>query len=309
MGWFNFNRVGLIGMNGRNADLIGRYNSRKLFPLVDDKLLTKKLAIDAGIRVPDLYGVVEIEHQNRRLGELLAGHNDFVIKPVHGSGGNGIIVISGKMNDQYRKHNGVLLSEKVLKHHVSNILSGLHSLGGRPDKALIESRVEYDPVFENVTNQGVPDIRLIVFRGVPAMAMVRLPTRESDGRANLHQGALGVGIDMKTGTTVSAVAGNEFVDCHPDTGCSVIGLTIPYWPEIMLLAARCYGLAPLDYMGVDVVLDKHQGPMVLELNARPGLTIQLANQQGLQQQLAQLKKLKTIPSDPQLRVDLALTAA
>ena len=37
----------------------------------------------------------------------------------------------------------------------------------------------------------------------------------------------------------------------------------------------------LGYVGVDIVLDANYGPMVLEANARPGLNIQIANNQGL----------------------------
>ena len=37
----------------------------------------------------------------------------------------------------------------------------------------------------------------------------------------------------------------------------------------------------MGYLGVDIVLDRKQGPMLLEANARPGLAIQIANGQGL----------------------------
>ena len=47
------------------------------------------------------------------------------------------------------------------------------------------------------------------------------------------------------------------------------------------IAACCYDAIPLGYLGVDLVVDAELGPMVLELNARPGLTIQLANRRGL----------------------------
>jgi len=39
------------------------------------------------------------------------------------------------------------------------------------------------------------------------MAMLRLPTKESGGKANLQQGAIGLGIDMASGVTTSAVQG------------------------------------------------------------------------------------------------------
>jgi alpha-L-glutamate ligase-like protein len=273
--------IGLLGLNRRNAEYTLRYNPRNLYPLVDDKLRTKKLAQDAGIAVPELYGVVEKEYQVRDLPEILKHHSDFVVKPSHGSGGDGILIISGRLKEVYRKANGVLMNQGELNHHVLTILSGIFSLGGQPDKAVIEYRVQPDPLLEVISYQGVPDIRVILFLGVPVMSMVRLPTRMSGGRANLHQGALGAGIDIRTGTTLTAVWRNGIVGEHPDTGNAVMGVKIPNWEALLRLAARCYQLTGLGYQGVDIVLDKDKGPLILELNARPGLNIQIANRSGL----------------------------
>jgi alpha-L-glutamate ligase-like protein len=248
---------------------------------VDDKLQTKRLAQSAGIAVPELYGVIEIHRQIRDLSRLLADRSDFVVKPAGGSGGDGILVIAGRSKNGYRKVNGTIISSEELGHHVANILSGMHSLGGQADAALIEYRVHPDPVFEAICYRGVPDIRLIVFMGVPVMAMVRLPTRQSDGKANLHQGALGSGVDIATGETLTAVWGNGVVADHPDTGNALSGIEIPRWNEILSLAARCWELTGLGYQGADFVLDSDKGPLLLELNARPGLNVQIANRAGL----------------------------
>lgn len=296
---------GVLGLNQRNADYIFRYNPRKNFSLVDDKRRTKQLAASAGIPVPELYGVVEIVHQIDSLPVLLGGHEDFVIKPAHGSGGDGILVITGKLSDRYRKCNGRLLDESELGFHVSNILSGGYSLGGLPDCALIEYRVEFDPVFESVSFQGVPDIRTLVFKGIPVLAMIRLPTRLSMGRANLHQGAVGVGIELSSGVTYGGVWHEDAVDHHPDTGAAVAGIEIPHWNEILALAARCYDLTQMGYIGVDVVIDKHQGPLMLEINARPGLSIQLAGKLGVLRRLRYLESLSKLPESAEERVDLA----
>lgn len=280
LGWY-LSKIGILGINNRNANFTLKYNSRRFYPLVDDKLKTKQLAIKEGISVPELYGVVEIERQIRDLPAFLERYSDFVIKPSKGSSGNGILVISGRAKAMYRKANGLLINTEELCHHVSNILGGMYSLGGQTDKALIEYRVEFDPIFDGISYLGVPDIRIIVFLGVPVMAMVRLPTKASDGKANLHQGAVGTGIDMATGKTLSAVWHNDIVDEHPDTGNPVTGFVIKDWDIMLRLAAHCYELTGLGYQGVDIVLDRNKGPMILELNARPGLNIQIANQIGL----------------------------
>jgi alpha-L-glutamate ligase-like protein len=274
-------QTGVLAINRRNAEFTLAYNPRRLYPLVDNKLNTKRVAQDAGIAVPELYGVVEVEGQVRSLGKMISQHNDFVVKPAHGSGGDGILVVSGQVNGRYRKVDGTIIGQDDLNHHMYNVLSGLYSLGGQADKAIIEYRVKFDPVFDRISYMGVPDIRIIVFLGVPVMAMVRLPTRMSDGKANLHQGAIGAGIDIGSGRTLSAVWNDEIIRDHPDTGEPVMDVTIPHWNQLLDLASRCYEITGLGYQGVDIVLDKDKGPMILEINARPGLNIQIANKAGL----------------------------
>lgn len=307
MPWTRLRQLGIIGMNQRNAEFIMPYNERHFYPLVDNKIITKQRAIDNDIPVPALYGHIELEHQTRHLEELLANHKEFVIKPACGSGGNGILVIAGRSSSgHFRKANDSLMSIDEVKHHISNILSGMYSLGGDVDTAVIEYRVQFDPCFEQISYKGVPDMRVIVFRGVPVFAMIRLPTRQSDGRANLHQGAVGVGIDLGTGITSHGVMQSRPVQIHPDTEVSITGIQIPHWQQILEMAAKCYDLAPLGYLGVDIVLDRNLGPMMLELNARPGLAIQIANQQGLGPILQHMKLIGTIPASPVKRVRLGI---
>lgn len=274
-------KAGILSMNQRNADLVLKYNERRLYPIVDDKLKTKQLAVAAGIAVPELYAVINTEHQLREIGTILAPYEEFVLKPAHGSGGDGIVVVTGKVKNRFRKANGSLLSEDDLAYHLSCTLSGAYSLGGHPDTVLVERRVQIDPTFEAISYEGVPDIRVITLFGYPVMSMVRLPTRSSDGKANLHQGAIGAGIDLGTGKTLGGVWRNETIDHHPDTLNSIVGLEVPYWDKILHLAAQAYELSGLGYIGVDIVLDKTLGPLILELNARPGLSIQIANREGL----------------------------
>ena len=288
--WKQLEEIGVLGINRRNAEYTLKHNVRRLYPLVDDKLLTKKLALDEGIAVPELYGIIESEYQIKTLQELVRPYSEFVVKPARGSGGNGILVIEGRAKGLYRKAGGMLLDQGELDYHAHNILSGMHSLGGQTDRAFIEYRVQFDPVFESISYQGVPDIRIIVFLGVPVMSMVRLPTRMSGGKANLHQGAIGAGIDISSGKTLTAVWRNDIVAEHPDTGNPVTGVQIPNWDVLLNLAARCYEITGLGYIGVDLVLDKDKGPLILELNARPGLSIQIANRSGLLSRLKLVEK-------------------
>lgn len=278
-----YNRLrkrGVLSINQRNSDYVLRYNSRKRFPLVDDKLKTKRLALEAGIAVPPLYAIIETERQIKNLPSIVESYSDFVIKPAHGAGGDGILVIVDRVFGRYRQVNGKLLTQHDISYHLSCLLSGAYSLGGHLDYAIIEHRVIVDPVFAAVSHEGVPDIRIITLLGYPAIAMVRLPTRLSDGKANLHQGAIGVGIDLATGITRGGVFHNDPIDYHPDTLNPIVDISVPYWDKILEIAASCYELTNLGYLGVDIVLDKKHGPLMLELNARPGLNIQIANREG-----------------------------
>ena len=281
---------GVLGINRRNAEYVRLWNPRRLYPLVDDKLRTKQLAIAAGMPVPELYAVVTAQHDIRDLPEVLKNRQQFVVKPAHGSGGNGILVITGKQGDLYLKSSGAVIDWGELDHHISNALSGLYSLGGQRDSVLVEYFVQTEPELDKISYRGVPDIRLIVYRGYPVMAMIRLPTHLSDGKANLHLGAVGVGIDLSRGVTLKGVQGIEVVETHPDTGNRLAGLEIPHWDRILRMSAECFEMTGLGYLGVDLVLDQKHGPLILELNARPGLAIQIANGHGLHTRLELIDK-------------------
>lgn len=129
---------------------------------------------------------------------------------------------------------------------------------------------------------------MVVYRGYPLMAMMRLSTHASDGKANLHQGAIGVGLDLASGRATQAVQYDRPVHHHPDTGRRLNELQIPDWTRLLELAAGCYEMSGLGYLGTDMVLDRHRGPLLLELNARPGLAIQMANRCGLAPRVAHI---------------------
>ncbi len=299
-----YRRVGVLGINRRNAELILGHNPRKLFPLVDDKLATKILCEKHGIQTPKLYGTIAAHHEIRNLEKMLASHDSFVMKPVSGAMGNGVLMIVDRSDEGFVKASGARVDQRDLRYHASSILSGLYSLGGRGDRAMVEARVQVHDVFRDLAT-GVPDCRIIVFKGVPVMSMLRLPTRMSDGRANLHQGAIAAGVDLTDGTTHHAVHLDRVVSKHPDTGRSVRGIEVPHWDEILRISAISADMTGLGYLGVDVVLDQAQGPMLLELNARPGLSIQIANGTGLLPLVEGVEQLDPSKMAPDERVDLA----
>jgi alpha-L-glutamate ligase-like protein len=287
--------LGILGMNRRNAACILDYNPRAKYPIVDDKLRMHRLCRDIGVPTPDVYAEVAAYSDLRRLPTLLDGLDDFVVKPNRGSAGRGVLVIIGREGDAFIRHNGERLPLEGMRQHMSDILSGMYSLGGQPDTAMVQQRVRLHSTFASVSYKGIPDVRIIVYRNEPAMAMLRLPTRESNGRANLHQGGIGTGIDLATGITHHAVQRNRLVGNHPDTGLPVVGLHVPYWDEILSLSRRVSEAVGLGYLGVDVVVDAERGPLLLEANARPGLAIQIANGRGLLPRLQEIDMLLDRP--------------
>lgn len=281
-GFRRLREYGVLGMNFRNAGYIMAYNARSAFPLVDDKVRTKRLAEKFGIPIPKLYYVVEDHGSIAGLPGVLGPLGEFVVKPARGSGGSGIILIKGRTANGFVTQSGKILSREEFNYHIASILSGIFSLESGEDAAIIEALIHPDPVFNSVTfREGVPDVRIIVYKGVPVMAMVRLPTEASDGKANLHRGAIGAGIDLGSGVTLNAVHKSRIVATHPDTGKPVKGIPLPHWDKLLMMAARAMEMTGLGYLGADFVLDRDIGPVLLELNARPGLGIQMANQSGL----------------------------
>jgi alpha-L-glutamate ligase-like protein len=296
---------GIMGMNRRNVEYVAAHNPRHLYPLVDNKLKTKLLAEQAGIAVPKLLGTLRYQHDVRDLHSQLLPHEKFVIKPAKGSGGKGILVISEREHEIYFKPSEEAISHEMLERHVTNILSGLYSLSGTPDVAMIEAMIEAHNIFDAYSFEGVPDIRVIIFKGYPVMAMLRLATHASDGKANLHQGAVGVGIDLATGKALHAVQHDRPIYQHPDTQREFSELQIPDWDKLLPLAAACHEVTGLGYLGVDIVIDKNRGPLILELNARPGLAIQMANGTGITPRLQQIEALSHQHRDAKARAKIS----
>src|SRR5438552_4406436 len=165
---------------------------------------------------------------------------------------------------------------------------------------MVQQRVRLHAAFAAIAYKGIPDIRVILYRQRPAMAMLRLPTKASGGRANLHQGGIGAGVDLDTGRTHRAVQRNRLIEEHPDTGASLLGVHVPRWREVLTMGRRVAEAVELGYLGVDIVVDATQGPMLLEANARPGLAIQIANGRGLLPRLEEIdalleRRAQTIP--------------
>ncbi len=288
----NLRKNGVLGMNARSLDFIFPLNAREKFFMVDNKVITKEFMHSHNIPTPETYGVMTNQSQIKNIPEIVKNHKSFVIKPAHGSGGNGISIINDHNGQDFYTAGGRVLPLQEINHRVENIITGLHSGSGKNDIAIIEYKIEQHHVMQRISYKGIADIRIIVCEGKVAMAMLRLPTKSSDGKANLHQGGVGVGVDVVTGKTMSGSLKRKFIETHPDNGENLIGVEIPFWKDCLDIALKFQTNCGLGYVGVDIAMDETHGPLVLEGNARPGLEIQLANRMGL------YKVLRPSPSEP-----------
>lgn len=269
----------VLSMNRRNLHFIYTRNQRKDFPLADDKLRAKEILVAAGVRMPETHRTYGYFYELRNLASDLAAYHDFVIKPAQGSGGSGIIVIVGRSGQDWLGISGKIYTLYDLQKHISDIIFGVFSfdLG---DRAIIESRIVQHAEMQELSPLGLADVRIIMCDDLPVMSMTRIPTRLSDGKANLHQGALGVAIDIASGKTTHGRFMGEPVVKHPDSGIHLIGRTLPFWTEIVALAKQAAHAVPLKYLGVDISIAS-DGPLLLEINVRPGLEIQNVNNMGM----------------------------
>lgn len=295
MSFFTTSRT-VLGMNARNLTYIQPHNMRRAKRIADDKLLSKKILKKASIPVPKLIGKIRSREELERFDWNMLP-NSFALKPNRGFGGSGIVIVYGKRKnrqDAWIRADGSTVTIEDIKEYTQNILEGSYSLAGTPDIAFFEERMRLHKDLKPYTYKGIPDIRVIVFNKVPVMAMLRLPTRESGGKANLQLGAVGVGIDLASGTTTTAVRGKHasILEYLPGSRLLLSGIRIPYWKDILRLAIEAQNASNLGFLGADVAIDREHGPVFLELNARPGLQIQIANLGGLKERLERVRGLK-----------------
>jgi len=220
----------------------------------------------------------------------MESHHRFVLKPASGHGGEGILLVRWKSQGVYDTNLGPLTARQIEAHALA-ILAGDYG-GDHQDAAVLEELLERHEDLRELSPIGVADVRVISFRGYPVMAMMRIPTEASGGKANLHLGALAAGVRLSTGTIIHCVWRGAPQPNHPDTGTPLLGRTVPFWDEILELAAEAQRLSGLGFAGVDVSLDARQGPVVMEVNRRPGLEIQVANAAGLLRRLRMIEGLR-----------------
>ncbi|MFH1544308.1 MAG: sugar-transfer associated ATP-grasp domain-containing protein [Patescibacteria group bacterium] len=301
------NRKRVLGINERNLRYIRPYNRRKAKRIADNKLLTKIILTKNEIPVPQLIASIgnyaELESFDWNMLP-----SSFVIKPVTGLEGGGIEIFYNRdKQGNWIKADRTRVSLEQIKTLARSILDGKFSLHNSPDKVFFEERVKMPKIFKYYAYKGAPDIRIVVFNNIPIMSYVRLPTKQSNGKGNLALGAIGAAIDISTGITTNAIIGkSQPVEFIPGTNLRLSGLKIPYWNRILRYAIEAQKATGLGFAAIDFLMDREKGPMIVELNARPGLSIQLSNKDGLKWRLekAQGLRVKSVAQGVRLGKDL-----
>ena len=298
----------ILGLNSRTQLFSYRYNTISGRKICDSKIQTAKALKSGDILHPEIFTKFRRSYDIEKF-DWATLPNSFALKPSRGLGGEGIIVVKKKLGDNlWLTTQREEVKPDDLKLHTLDILEGAYSLGNIPDVAFIQEFVGRHKAFRKYAYRGTPDIRIIVFNKAPIMAMLRLPTKESGGRANLHQGAIAVGIDIATGITTKAVWNGEYIKYKPGTEKKLNGIKIPEWTKILEMAVLASESAKMGYLGVDIVLHPLKGPMVLELNAQPGLQIQLANKAGLKKRLDRIEDLDVSNAEHGVKIAKAIFA-
>lgn len=298
----------ILGLNARTNLFAYKYNTKRGKNIADSKIQTARVLREADIAHPKIFKKF-LDPTDVFEFDWTGLPDKFALKPSRGMGGEGIIVVKRRLKDGgWLTTNKERVTADDLKLHVLDTLEGAYSMGNVPDVAFVQEYVGRAKAFRRWAYRGTPDIRVIVFNKVPVMAMLRLPTRESGGRANLHQGALGLGVDIATGITTKAIWHGEQVIFKPGTERKLRGIKIPGWTAVLETAVRAQIASGLGYAGVDIVIHPEKGPMVLELNAQPGLQIQLANMEGLKKRLERVEDLDVADAEHGVTLAKALFA-
>lgn len=297
---FKINK-GILGLNARNLLYVNKYNQKSAIQFANNKLKTKHFLSARGIPVPKLYRVIK-SHENLNSLDFGSLPGSIVLKPNMGSQGKGILVFKNRQGSEFHHVNGKVYTEEDIKKHITDILDGRFSMGNVRDTAFFEQLIVNHKDLQKYTWAGLPDIRVIMHNLVPVMAMLRLPTEESGGRANLSQGALGIGLDIASGKPTYINYKNEIINEVPNYGQFDENFKVPYWDEILNICAKSQYITNLGFLGCDIAIDNNNGPILIEINARPGTKIQIANKAPLQKRLKQVTNISIKSPEKGVRV-------
>ncbi|MBS8121842.1 tyrosine/phenylalanine carboxypeptidase domain-containing protein [Candidatus Vampirococcus lugosii] len=326
---------GILGINSRNLQYIKKFNPKKVTRLADNKQKTKNFLKERGIPVPQTYGIISNRSQLYDFDFAKMPSKNFVVKPNKGSKGKGIYIVkyidelknqlknsgenivSKKNNflksflgfdlkskfDYHYKTGGEIISDDVLRRYLVDILDGRYSITFGQDKILVEEKLNPGINFRKYCRHGLADIRVIVFNLIPVAAMIRVPTAESGGKANIAQGGVGLGVEVGSGKVKSMYFKKEiFTKSFPGEYADIYNKKVPFWNDILMYSSEIQYFVNLGYLALDWVVTD-DGPKLLEINARAGLEVQSASVLKLRNRLEKISDIHV--NDPQKGVEIS----
>lgn len=295
---------GVLGMNARNLKYIRTKNTGKSVSLADNKMKTKNFLSGRWIPFAETYAVITSGQELSNFSFDSIDSEYFVIKPNHGSKGQGILICRRLKNNKFSIA-GEEWTEDEVRLFMTDILGGVYSLYGNHDNIIIEELLRPGKDFSKFCRHGLADIRMIVYNYVPITAMVRMPTELSGGKANLAQWGIGLGINIANGQVISFFQHKQnYTENFPEPWGFLQWSIVPFWDKILLYSSQIQFYTELGYLALDWVITKN-GPKLLEINARAGLEIQNVNLVPLAKRLEQVENIKI--KSPEKWVDVAKT--
>src|SRR5256712_734074 len=186
-------RGDILTMVVRNRDFVAKYNPTGVMARAG-KDAVRKLLQPYGIPVAQTYLTINRQGEMDSFRDWMSIHNTFAIKPDRGYGGGGILLLQkGGWDGGYYKNIGVL-DVPPLECPFRPPLDGEDHLDGGAWR--LGGLVAQDSSLRKIAPVGLADFRIISFLGYPVMAMMRIPTSSSGGKANLHSGAVAAGVQI-----------------------------------------------------------------------------------------------------------------
>ncbi len=334
---------GILGNNARNLLYIKKFNDKKGIRLANNKLQTKDFLIERGIPFAKTYGIIANRKELYEFDFAYLPKKNFIVKPNHGSKGQWVYIVKyieeepiesptkeepipyaqSKLHQRWSQikkvffqefdndhhHNGKyqiwneLLTDQEFRRRLVDILDGKYSMTLWGDKIIIEEKLVAGELFKDFCEFGLADIRVIVFNLVPVATMIRVPTKDSGGKANLAQWGLWFGIEVGSGKITSLLWKNKIYKTKfPKKFAHFHNKKLPYWNDILFLSSKVQYFVNLWYLALDRVIT-NEWPKLLEINARAWLEVQKVSDTKLKNILDKIADLKII--DPEKWVEIA----
>ena len=211
---------------------------------------------------------------------------EYFIKPSNGSHGKG--TFSLLVTPSELRWSGKTGTMEDFFQHCSSQLTFTKSL-------LVQPKLVNHRVIKNITHaKGLSTIRVVTVRNAGKIEVIAgalrivVGTSEVDSFSHGASGNLLAGVDVDSGKLITAIGSRSKswptmrdVAVHPASGASIVGVELPYWPEVIELVKRAHtSITDLHTVGWDVAVLEN-GPVIVEANWRYDIDlIQVAYKKG-----------------------------